>query len=193
MNSAGGAPFGARVFPNTFLIGMLNAGSPDIWKWYNEPSAAKQRGFRQLIDIAFFKYMLQWQRRVSEGNEDVIDTMINNLADQFNAFSAAYNSNPYTKGVLRRVIRQTLQTWYSNPLYVPVEAEATIVACMHVYLIIDGVHYVVPHEKVIQVMPVEGSSDGALVDAAVVLDVVAVLVLFNVIVLCVCVCVCVRC
>src|SRR4051812_11237187 len=107
MKSVGGAPFGARVVPSTFLIGILNAGSPDIWKWYNEQSAAKQCGFRQLIDIAFFKYMLQWQRRVSEGNQDVMDTMISNLADQSNAFSAAYNSNPHTKGVLRRVIRQT--------------------------------------------------------------------------------------
>jgi hypothetical protein len=156
MNSEGAtpAPAATRLFPSTFLIGILNAGVPDIWKWYQEQGAAAQRSFRQVIDIAFFKYLLQWQRRAWD-DKDVVDSLISNMDEQSNAFSAAYNSNTYTKGVLRRIIRQTLQTWFNNAPQVPIETEATIAACMHIYLIYDSVHYVLPHEKLIDLMSIE--------------------------------------
>lgn len=136
--SHGGTVSTKPLFPSSISLSDLKAGIPEIKQWYENATASKQRFLRDILDISFFKYLLIWQRR-SWNNEGFVDHLVNNMNEECNAFHQVYNRSSYIKGMLKRVIRQCVSTWFKNPGHVPIETEQTLCAYMHLFvLIING-------------------------------------------------------
>lgn len=136
----------------------MRVATPTLYEHYTQMTPSKQRLFQDVVNQTTFAYMMVWQER--EWNDNVVTHMINEMETGCKVFREVYRRNTVATGALKRIVRDTLTTWFKQPMYVPVAAAATIAASMHVFMqTVDHTgfiqRYLIPHEAVTRLCSVE--------------------------------------